>query len=171
MDDAKISCVDLWWAVPGVLAGMSMPHVHPLRPEAGAVPIDTFDDELPVLWRVGIRGVVGLLNQPGAGPTFRAAGFDYCWLPITDGGVPTWEQFEEFLAFVKLQKATGHPVVAHCVAGLGRTGVLLAGYLVAEGSSPVEAVKQVREVRRGAVETRRQVDFLFEVEAWRASGQ
>lgn len=167
----KPVCVDLWWAVPGLLAGTSMPYVHPFRYDVETAALTDFDDELPVLWHSGIRAVVGLLNIPSAPETFRSAGFDYCWLPIVDGGIPTREQFEEFLRFMHKQAASRNPVVAHCVAGLGRTGVLLAAYLVTQGQDPQTAVLAVRSVRPGAVETRRQVEFLFEVESWRNAGE
>ncbi|WP_050026746.1 dual specificity protein phosphatase family protein [Verrucomicrobium sp. BvORR034] len=167
----KPVCIDLWWAVPDLLAGMSMPYVHPFRYDVETAALTDFDDELPVLWHSGIRAIVGLLNIPGAPETFRSAGFDYCWLPIVDGGIPTREQFDEFLRFMRRQAASRHLVAAHCVAGLGRTGVLLAAYLVAQGQAPQSAVLAVRSVRPGAVETRRQVEFLFEVETWRDAGE
>lgn len=167
----KPVCIDLWWAVPDLLAGMSMPYVHPFRYDVETAALTDFDDELPVLWHSGIRAIVGLLNNPSAPETFRSAGFDYCWLPIVDGGIPTREQFDEFLRFMRRQAAARHLVAAHCVAGLGRTGVLLAAYLVAQGQAPQSAVLAVRSVRPGAVETRRQVEFLFEVETWRDAGE
>lgn len=164
-------CVDLWWAVPDILAGSSMPYVHPLRYEAGAADLAEFEDELPVLWDAGIRGVIGLLNIPGAPGVYRSAGFDYCWLPMVDGGIPTRDQFTQFLDFMRQQVQSQLPVVAHCVAGLGRTGVLLAAYLVAQGQDPRPAVRQIRAVRPGAVETRRQLDFLYLVQQWRENGE
>lgn len=167
----KPVCIDLWWAVPGLLAGTSMPYVHPFRYDVETAALTDFDDELPVFWHSGIRAVVGLLNIPSAPETYRSAGFDYCWLPIVDGGIPTRAQFEEFLRFMQIQAAARHAVAAHCVAGLGRTGVLLAAFLVAQGQDPQSAVLAVRSVRPGAVETRRQVEFLFEVDRWRDAGE
>lgn len=34
----------LWWAIPGVLAGMPMPFIHPERRMAGGGSVKAFDD-------------------------------------------------------------------------------------------------------------------------------
>ena len=86
--------LDLWWAVPGVLAGMSVPFLHPERPHTPGAALDAFADELPLLWHAGVHAVVCLLNMPGAASTYAAAGFAFLLLPIADGAAPSTEQFE-----------------------------------------------------------------------------
>jgi polymorphic toxin system DSP-PTPase phosphatase-like protein len=153
---------DLWWIIPGVLAGMSRPFIHADRPETPNAPLHAFPDELPRLWKAGIRGVVCMLNMPSAAATYQSAGFAFHLMPVPDGDAPSMEQFVKFVGFVTRQRALGHPVAVHCEAGIGRTGTALAGYLVAaHGMSPEEAILQVRAQRTGAVETGRQVQFLW----------
>ncbi len=159
------AALDLWWAVPGVLAGMSMPFIHPERHDTPGAARDDFPDELPALWRAGVRGIVCLLNMPGAAGTYAAAGFAFHLLPLPDGAAPTAEQFQEFLSFVAAQRALGNPVAVHCEAGIGRTGTLIAGYLIASGFTPDTAVAHVRALRRGAVETAPQLQFLHDTYA------
>jgi atypical dual specificity phosphatase len=150
----------LWWVIPGALAGMPMPFVHPERRMAGGGTLTAFEDELPILHAVGVRAVVSLLNIPSDAPVYESAGFSFLCLPVPDGGAPTVEQAEEFVSFVARQCAAHRPVAVHCEAGLGRAGTLLATYLVARGESAAAAIERVRAEERVAVETSHQIDFL-----------
>lgn len=160
----EADALDLWWVVPGELCGMSLPFIHPDRHDTPGAALDAFPDELPSLWRAGIRGIVCLLNMPGAAATYKAAGFACHLLPLADGAAPTPVEFQHFLNFLAEQRAQSNPVAVHCEAGIGRTGTLLAGYLIMTGLTPQSAVAQVRALRRGAVETTRQLQFLHELD-------
>jgi hypothetical protein len=150
----------LWWVIPGVLAGMPMPFIHPERRMAGGGELAAFDDELPALYSLGIRTVVSLLNIPSDASVYESAGFVFLCLPIPDGGAPTMAQAEEFIRFVSEQRLANRPVAVHCEAGLGRTGTMLATYLIALGASAGAAIQQVRAAEKVAVETPRQIQFL-----------
>jgi atypical dual specificity phosphatase len=150
----------LWWVIPGVLAGMPMPYIHFDRRLAGSGALDAFEDELVTLYSAGVRAVVSLLNLPGDAPIYESAGFSFLCLPIPDGGAPTFEQADEFVRFVKTQRAENRPVAVHCAAGLGRTGTMLAVYFIAEGETAITAIGRVRTVERAAIETARQIFFL-----------
>ncbi len=54
----------LWWVIPGVLAGMPMPFMHPERRLNLGGSLNAYEDELPELYAAGIRAVVSLLNIP-----------------------------------------------------------------------------------------------------------
>ncbi|HUA64908.1 MAG TPA: dual specificity protein phosphatase family protein [Alphaproteobacteria bacterium] len=150
----------LWWVIPGMLAGMPMPFIRPERRMAGGGGLEMFDDELPVLYSAGVRAVVSLLNIPSDASVYETAGFTFLCLPIVDGGAPTFEQAGQFVHFVSTQRAASRPVAVHCEAGLGRTGTMLAVYLIAEGARVGDAIDLVRAAQEGAIESLRQLFFL-----------
>jgi atypical dual specificity phosphatase len=152
----------LWWIVPSVLAGMPLPFIHPERRMAGGGELNAFNDELTELHSAGVRAVVSLLNLPSDAPVYESAGFSFLCLPVPDGGTPTLAQAEQFVRFVTEQRSRQRPVAVHCEAGLGRTGTVLALYLISEGASAEAAVRRVRSAERAAIETPRQVQFLEE---------
>lgn len=155
--------LDLYWVIPGVLAGMSMPWIHPKRQNNPGSSREAFDDDLPRLWKAGVRAIICLMNLRGVAELYEAAGFETLLSPIPDGRVPTREQYREIMEFIEDQRARGYPVAVHCAAGLGRTGLVLVGFLMERGADFETALKQVRAVRPGAVETREQMNFLENV--------
>jgi protein-tyrosine phosphatase len=89
----------------------------------------------------------------------REEGFRVLHLPTPDGYPPTLEDFGRALRWLD----EGSNVV-HCVAGKGRTGTVIAGYLlVKEGFNPEEAVEEVRRYRPNAVDSVQQLLFLYKL--------
>jgi protein-tyrosine phosphatase len=150
----------LWWVIPGVLAGMPMPYVHPERRLAGGGPLNSYPDELPDLYSAGVRAVVSLLNIPSDLAVYESAGFSFLCLPIPDGGAPTMDQAIKVVQFVIAQRSAQRAVAVHCEAGIGRTGTVIATYLISQGDDAKTAINRVRAVENRAIETPRQIQFL-----------
>jgi len=142
-----------------------MPFIHSERRLNRGGPLNAYDDELPVLYSAGVRAVVSLLNIPSDAAVYESAGFNFLCLPVPDGSAPDLKQTSEFVRFVDDNRAAQRPVAVHCEAGVGRTGTMLATYLIAKGRTAGEAIHRVREVEPRAVETPRQIRFLEEFAA------
>lgn len=97
----------------------------------------------------------------------RAASYGLRWygLPIVDGAAPgskflcRWKELEAHLCNELLD---GRSVVVHCKGGLGRAGTVACMLLLCTKTSlsSEEAIKSVRKVRPGAIETSEQERFL-----------
>src|SRR5207245_10841776 len=57
---------------------------------------------------------------------------------------PTLEQVDGFVAFVSSRIGEGKKVLVHCYGGGGRTGTMLAAYLIHQGMSSDAAVREIR---------------------------
>lgn len=137
------------YVIPEKLAGCAKPHgIAGLR----------------ALSRRGVGAVVSLTEEPLDGKTLAKYGVITLHLPIRDFTPPTQEQIDRFVLFVDERIAEGRRVAVHCHAGMGRTGTMLAAYLVHAGATAEEAMLRVRRLRPGSIETREQEDSLREFE-------
>ncbi len=157
----------VWWVIPGALAGMPMPFIHPERRLNMGGALTAYDDGLPAMYAAGIRAVVCLLDRPSDASVYESAGVAFKCLPVPDGRAPTMDQAKEFVRFVDRRLAERQPVAVHCEGGIGRTGTMLAAYLISQGESAESAICRVRAVRKAAVETKGQVRFLEQFAATR----
>lgn len=83
--------------------------------------------------------------------------------PVADGAAPSLEQIERMVWFMQREIRTWeHPVVVTCRAGLGRTGTILACYMVFAGYKPDKAVSHIRELRPGSIETGEQEAAVYQ---------
>jgi atypical dual specificity phosphatase len=77
---------------------------------------------------------------------------------------PSPIQLSEIIDFIEARNAESKPVLVHCGEGKGRTGTVLAAYLVSRGSNADDAIRRVRELRPGSIENLEQENAvrLFE---------
>ena len=120
----------------------------------------------------GITVMVNLHQRPHDPMALSAHGLREVHLPVRDFTPPTPAQIEQAMTTIQQALADGDRVAVHCGAGLGRTGTILACYLVAQGSDATAAIAEIRRIRPGAVETTGQVAAVAAYAAARgASGR
>ena len=144
------------WLMPNKIAGSGQ--IGGWYPESQQVLIS----DLWELRDLGVGAVVSLTEQPLSSRALTTVGMDYLHLPIPDMSPPSLREIEEFLAFSTVCIEKGKPVLAHCGAGLGRTGTMLACYLVERGHEPATAICKVRAERPGSIETNEQEMVIFQ---------
>lgn len=88
-------------------------------------------------------------------------GMGFLRFPIVDVSVPADARaFESLIRQVVTMIRAGDTVAFHCKGGLGRTGLAAACCLVALGQTADEAIRTVRQVRTGTVETAEQEAYV-----------
>ncbi|HEX7143578.1 MAG TPA: dual specificity protein phosphatase family protein [Nitrososphaeraceae archaeon] len=91
---------------------------------------------------------------------------DYKFVYVKDYGVPTLEVLDSIVDFIDYKIThENKPLVVHCAAGKGRTGTILAAYLLKQGSiSSPDAIKKIRMIRPGSIQSKVQEETLHEYE-------
>jgi protein-tyrosine phosphatase/rubrerythrin/nicotinamidase-related amidase len=81
--------------------------------------------------------------------------------PMLDGGATSITEMDELAEWVRANLENGAHIMVHCVGGLGRSGLVAAGYLISQGENATQAIRNVRKFRSPkAVETKAQEKFL-----------
>lgn len=107
---------------------------------------------LTALEKNGVKSILSLTEEPLELPALREFGFAYQHLPVEDFTAPTQQQIESAVRFIDQGINRNEGVLVHCRAGIGRTGTILACYLVSRGLEPSAAIEQVRQTRPGSCE-------------------
>ena len=138
------------WLLPGQLAGAGHLGGWGYRAEGCQVELS---EDLDWLAGQGVSALVSLTEDPLSEERVRSRGMGYLHLPIHDMQTPQLDEIVSFVGFVDQAIEEGKAVVVHCRAGLGRTGTMLACYLVHRTGDARAALAEVRAKRPGSVET------------------
>ena len=141
------------WLVPGRLAGTPWPGV-----------VHGMDADLKALNRCGVTMLITLTEKDFPQDALARNGLKNFHLPVYDHEPPTVAQMQMLLARMSAALRRGEVLAVHCLAGLGRTGTVLAAWLVREGLTAEEALRRVRLIDAQYVQSEAQEALLYEFE-------
>lgn len=146
------------WVIDGKLAGLPRPGAY-----------RSVEEDLDFLRDAGIGLLVSLTERRVDPAAARERGIEILRITIIDFTAPTLEQQREFVAAVDESLAQGRPAGVHCAAGIGRTGTMLATYLVSTGMEARAAIDEVRRRRPASIQTAEQEDAVHAYQDWLAA--
>ena len=137
------------------------------KPLLAALGRPSSPEDFAWLRQQGIEVLVSLTEDRPRRDWAEDAGLLVFHEPLEDMEAPSPEQLDRAVSAVLRATEKNMPVAVHCAAGMGRTGVVLAGYFVAKGLTAENAIARVRRLRPGSVETDEQERAVDEfARAW-----
>ncbi|GFO04695.1 dual specificity protein phosphatase cdc14a, partial [Plakobranchus ocellatus] len=157
----KVENGDFNWILPNKFLAFCGP--HPKSKLENGYPLHAPEAYFPYFRKHNVTSIVRLNKKIYDARRFTDGGFDHHDLFFIDGSVPSEAIVK---AFLDLSEATDGAVAVHCKAGLGRTGTLIACYMMKHYKfTAAEAIAWCRICRPGSVIGPQQ-NFLEERQAW-----
>ena len=154
---------DVWRKVHGTVTGRPDKFSWLIENKLAGSGIPTSIDEVQWVIKQGVKSIV----------TIREESLDESWIKdvnylhvlSNDMGIPEFNDLIYAVDFIHRKITNNEPVLVHCLAGLGRTGTLLACYLIKyQKMSANEATEKVREERPGSIQSYPQEEIIFRFE-------
>ena len=128
------------WLIESKLAGCGMP---------------TTINEVNWVLNQGIKSIVTMTEN--ALPESWIKDTEYLHVPTEDLNAHDIDKIDETVDFIHERINNDEPVMVHCAAGIGRTGTILACYLIKyQKYSARKAIEKVRKERPGSIQSERQ---------------
>ena len=154
---------DVWRKVHGTITGRPDRFSWLIENKLAGSAIPTSIEEVKWLLEQGVKSIVTVREEPLDESWIKDV--NYLHVLSNDMGVPEFDDLVHAVDFIHRRVTNNEPVLVHCLAGMGRTGTVLACYLVKyQNMSADEATQKVREERSGSIQSYPQEEIIFQFE-------
>ena len=152
---------DVWRKVHGTVTGKPDNFSWLIENKLAGSAIPTSNDEVQWVIEQGVKSIVTIREDPLDDDWVKDV--NYLHVSSNDMGVPEFVDLTYAVDFIHRRITNNEPVMVHCLAGMGRTGTLLACYLVKyQKMSADEAIQKVREESPGSIQSFPQEEMIFQ---------
>jgi atypical dual specificity phosphatase len=152
---------DVWRKVHGTVTGKPDNFSWLIENKLAGSAIPTSNDEAQWVIEQGVKSIVTVREEPLDDDWVKDV--NYLHVHSNDMGVPEFNDLVHAVDFIHRRITNNEPVMVHCLAGMGRTGTLLACYLVKyQKISAGDAIQKVREERPGSIQSYPQEEMIFQ---------
>ena len=136
------------WIIEEKLAGSAIP---------------TSKEEIDWIKQEGVKSIVTIREEPLEDEWIKDV--NYLHVHSNDMGIPEFSDLVNSVDFIHQRITNDEPVMVHCLAGLGRTGTILACYMIKyEDMAADDAIEKVRRERHGSIQSFSQEEIIFRFE-------
>ena len=154
---------DVWRKVHGTVTGKPDNFSWIIENKLAGSAIPTSIDEVQWAIEQGVKSIVTIREDPLDDDWVKDV--NYLHVSSNDMGVPEFADLTYAVDFIHRRITNSEPVMVHCLAGMGRTGTILACYLIKyQKMSANEATEKVREERPGSIQSYPQEEIIFRFE-------